>query len=141
MTYTTVRNAVQIGKAGEFLVCSALELMGHQTAICNGQGFDLLMFDEGETYRVEVKAARTKVNQRYKFATATGSGSKKLLSPDACDIVALVALDERMIVFRDVMQIKHKRTTVSIGDFDQPEAGQIRKAIQSVNARRNSENG
>jgi len=139
MAYTTVRNAVQIGKAGEFLVCSALELMGHQTAICNGQGFDLLMFDDdGETYRVEVKAARTKTNQRYKFATATGSASKKLLSPDDCDIVALVALDEKMIVFRDVMQIKHKRTTVSIGEFDQPEAGQLRKAIASVQARRNS---
>ena len=139
MAYTTVRNAVQIGKAGEFLVCSALELMGHQTAICNGQGFDLLMFDDdGETYRVEVKSARTKVNQRYKFGTATGSGSKKLLSPNDCDIVALVALDERMIVFRDVMQIKHKRTTISFDEFAQPEAGQIRKAIQSVKERRNS---
>lgn len=138
MAYTTVRNAVQIGKAGEFLVCSALELMGHQTAICNGQGFDLLMFDGADTYRIEVKSARTKNNQRYKFATATGSASKKLLSPEDCDIVALVALDERMIIFKDVMQIKHKRTTVGIRDFDQPEAGQIRKAIEAVKARRNS---
>lgn len=138
MAYTTVRNAVQIGKAGEFLVCSVLELLGHQTAICNGQGFDLLMFDDdGETYRVEVKSARTKTNQRYKFATATGSASKKLLSPDDCDIVALVALDEKMIIFKDVMQIKHKRTTVNIGEFDQPEAGQLRKAISSVKARKN----
>lgn len=139
MAYTTVRNAVQIGKSGEFLVCSVLELLGHQTAICNGQGFDLLMFDDdGETYRVEVKSARTKQSNRYKFATATGSASKKLLSPDDCDIVALVALDEKMIVFRDVVQIKHKRTTVSIDEFDQPEAGQLRKAISSVKARRNS---
>lgn len=139
MAYTTVRNAVQIGKSGEFLVCSALELMGHQTAICNGQGFDLLMFDDdGETYRVEVKSARTKQSNRYKFATSTGSASKKLLSPDDCDIVALVALDEKMICFKDVMQIKHKRTTVSIDQFDQPEAGQLRKAIASVKARRNS---
>lgn len=138
MAYTTVRNAVQIGKSGEFLVCSALELMGHQTAICNGQGFDLLMFDDdGETYRVEVKSARTKQSNRYKFATSTGSASKKLLSPDDCDIVALVALDEKMICFKDVMQIKHKRTTVSIDQFDQPEAGQLRKAIASVKARRN----
>ena len=138
MAYTTVRNAVQIGKAGEFLVCSVLELLGHQTAICNGQGFDLLMFDEdGETYRVEVKSARTKQSQRYKFATATGSASKKLLSPDDCDIVALVALDEKMVIFRDVMQVKHKRTTVGISEFDQPEAGQLRKAIASVKARRN----
>jgi hypothetical protein len=139
VAYTTVRNAVQIGKAGEFLVCSVLELLGHQTAICNGQGFDLLMFDDdGETYRVEVKSARSKINQRYKFATSTGSASKKLLSPDDCDIVALVALDEKMIIFKDVMQVKHKRTTVSINEFDQPEAGQLRKAIQSVKARRNS---
>ena len=139
MAYTTVRNAVQIGKSGEFLVCSALELMGHQTAICNGQGFDLLMFDDdGATYRVEVKSARTKQSNRYKFATSTGSASKKLLSPDDCDIVALVALDEKMICFKDVMQIKHKRTTVSIDQFDQPEAGQLRKAIASVKARRNS---
>jgi hypothetical protein len=70
--------------------------------------------------------------------TATGSGSKKLLSPDDCDIVALVALDEKMIIFTDVMQIKHKKTTVNIGRFDQPEAGQLRKAIASVKARKNS---
>lgn len=141
MAYTTVRNAVQIGKSGEFLVCSVLELLGHQTAICNGQGFDLLMFEAdggSETFRVEVKSCKSKSNQRYKFMTATGSGSKKLLSPDDCDIVALVALDEKMIVFRDVMQIKHKKTTVSIEQFDQPEAGQLRKAIASVKARRNS---
>lgn len=140
MAYTTVRNAVQIGKAGEFLVCSVLELLGHQTAICNGQGFDLLMFEDGtgDSYRIEVKSARTKQSQRYKFATATGSASKKLLSPDDCDIVALVALDEKMIIFRDVMQVKHKRTTVNIQEFDQPEAGQLRKAIASVRARRNS---
>ena len=141
MAYTTVRNAVQIGKSGEFLVCSVLELLGHQTAICNGQGFDLLMFEAdggGETYRVEVKSARTKSNRRYKFMTSSGSGDKRLLSSDDCDIVALVALDEKMIVFRDVVQIKHKRTTVSIDEFDQPEAGQLRKAISSVKARRNS---
>ena len=138
MAYTTVRNAVQIGKSGEFLVCSALELMGHQTAICNGQGFDLLMFDGADTYRIEVKSARTKQSNRYKFATSTGSASKKLLSADACDIVALVALDEKMIIFRDVMQIRQKNTTVNIHDFDQPEAGQLRKAIASVKARRNS---
>jgi len=136
MAYKTVRNAVQIGKAGEFLVCSALELMGHQTAICNGQGFDVLMFgDDGEAYRVEVKSAKSKVGNRYKFITSTGSSSKKLLSPDDCDIVALVALDEKMIVFKD---IKHKHTTVSFDEFAQPEAGQLRKAIQSVKARRNS---
>ena len=139
MAYTTVRNAAQIGKAGEFLVCSALELLGHQTAICNGQGFDLLMFDDcGEAYRVEVKSCRSKSNQRYRFMTATGSGSKKFLSPNDCDIVALVALDEKMIIFKDVMQITHKKTTVNIGEFDQPEAGQLRKAIASVKARKNS---
>jgi hypothetical protein len=140
MAYTTVRNAAQIGKAGEFLVCSALEMMGYQTAICNGQGFDLLCFssDDGEAYRIEVKSCKTKSNQRYKFMTATGSGSKKLLSPNDCDIVALVALDEKMIIFKDVMQIRHKKTTVNIGEFDQPEAGQLRKAIASVKARKNS---
>ena len=141
MGYQTVRNAVQIGKAGELLVSSVLELMGYQTAICNGQGFDLLMFGGeagNETYRVEVKSCQTRISQRYKFMTSSGSASRKIVSPNDCDIVALVALDERMIVFRDVMQIKHKRTTVSVDEFHQSEAGQIRKAIQSVNARRNS---
>ena len=139
MAYTTVRNAVQIGKSGEFLVCSALELMGYQTALCNGQGFDIAMWaEDGESYRVEVKAARTKANQRYKFGTSTGSKTKRHLSADACDIVALVALDEKMIIFRDVVQIENLRTTVSVSDFDQPEAGQLRKAIASVKARRNS---
>lgn len=137
MAYPTVRNAVQIGRAGEYLVCSSLELLGFQSALVNAQGFDVLMFED-EAYRVEVKSAKSKVGNRYKFATSTGSGSKKIMSPDDCDIVALVALDERMIVFRDVVQINHKRTTVSLEEFNQPEASQLRKAIQSVNARRNS---
>ena len=138
MAYPTVRNAVQIGRAGEYLVCSSLELLGFQSALVNAQGFDVLMLEDSEAYRVEVKSAKSKVGNRYKFATSTGSGSKKMMSPDDCDIVALVALDERMIVFRDVMQINHKRTTVSLEEFNQPEASQLRKAIQSVNARRNS---
>lgn len=137
MAYVTVRNAVQIGRAGEYLVCSSLELLGFQTALVNAQGYDVIFFDdEGEVYRVEVKSAKCKINQRYKFATSTGSASKKLLSPEAVDIVALVGLDEKVISYRDVMQVKHKRTTVSLSEFDQPEASQIRKAIESVRHRR-----
>lgn len=140
MTRPVVRNAVQIGRVGELLAQAFFE-ENYKTARVNHEGFDLLVFDDdGEPYRVEVKAASQAHAKSYKFATATGSGSKKLLSPSKCDIVALVAIDLRRMVVKDVTELKHKRTSVATSRFlDVPETTQIRKAIARARERKNEQ--
>lgn len=135
MAFTTVPRAVQIGRVGEFLAQAIFEDNSYKTARVNHEGFDLLVFDDaGDAIRVEVKASSRSHSKSYKFATATGSKAKRLLSADDTDIVVMVAIDLRRIVVRHVSEIVHKRTTVSESSFldDESEGTQIRKAIAKV---------
>ena len=135
MAFTTVPRAVQIGRVGEFLAQAIFEDNSYKTARVNHEGFDLLVFDDaGDAIRVEVKASSRSHSKSYKFATATGSKSKRLLSADDTDIVVMVAIDLRRIVVRHVSEIVHKRTTVPESSFldDESEGTQIRKAIAKV---------
>lgn len=140
MTRPIVRNAVQIGRVGELLAQAFFE-ENCKTARVNHEGFDLLIFDDdGEPLRVEVKAASQSYAKSYKFSTATGSGAKKLLSPDQCDIVAMVAIDLRRMVVKDVTELKHKRTSVAVSRFlDVPEATQIRQAVAKARKRKDEQ--
>ena len=118
MSYQTVPNAVQIGRIGELIAQAVFEENGYKTARVNHEGFDLLVFDDdGLPIRVEVKSASRAYEKSYKFATASGSKAKKLLSPDDCDIVVMVALDLRRVVVRDVLQLRHKRTSLGTCHF------------------------
>ena len=137
--YKTVRNAVQIGRVGELFAQAVFEENGYKTARVNHEGFDLLVFDDdGLPIKVEVKSSSRAYEKSYKFATASGSKNKKLLSPDDCDIVVMVAIDLRRGVVRDVMDLKHKRTSLGTGHFldSASEATQIRKAIQKYRSRK-----
>lgn len=140
MAHTTVMRACQIGRIGELIAQAVFEENGYKTARVNHEGFDLLVFDQedGLPIRVEVKSASRAYEKSYKFATASGSKAKKLLSPDDCDIVVMVALDLRRIVVRDVLQLKHKRTSLGTCHFldGGSEAAQIRKAIQKYRSRK-----
>ena len=133
-----VPDAVQIGRVGELLAEAIFEEAGYKCCRVNHTGFDLLVFAEDEPIRLEVKAASRAYAKSYKFATATGSKAKKLLSPDDCDIVCMVALDLRRCVVRDVMELKHKRTSLGTAHFlDGPsEAAQIRRAIDKYRSRK-----
>jgi len=129
---TEVINAVQIGKIGEHIACAIIEQIGYRANIVNQTGFDLVFFDDNNlSWRVEVKSCSTRerTQPRWMFMTSKGSGAKKLLSEDDCDIVALVAIDERRVCFRHVRQLKNKRTRLYQKDFDEPEAVQLRKAM------------
>jgi Holliday junction resolvase-like predicted endonuclease len=137
--YPTIRNAVQIGRIGELIAQAVLEENGYKTARVNHVGFDLLMFDDdGLPIKVEVKSSSRAYEKSYKFATASGSKNKKLLSPNDCDIVIMVALDLRRVVVRDVMELKHKRTSLGTCHFldSGSEATQIRKAVQKYRSRK-----
>ena len=141
MSYKTVANAVQLGRAGELIAMAAFEIAGLKGVLVNQVGFDILAFDEdGNSYRVEVKSSShsqglNKIS--YKFMTSTGSSSKKALNKEDADIIVLVALDIKRIVARCASTLPNKRTSITLDEFDEPETLQIQRAITEVRKRKN----
>ena len=99
-------NDLQIGKAGEYLVCADLILKGH-IAYPSEQGlpYDVVFDKGGKLFRVQVKTTRSPRNMQrvnpvrgYIFnIKRRGKGGRKSTSKYTCDLFALVALDTRVI--------------------------------------------
>lgn len=127
-----VFSAVQRGKCGELIAEAIFEQNLYKSCRVNQEGFDLIVFDEGEPFRVEVKTSSVVEGGSYCFMTSKGSKSKKLYTPDNVDLMCFVALDLRRVVVRYVSNVTHKRTRVRPSEFEKCEATQIRKAIAEV---------
>tara|TARA_R110000765_G_scaffold423938_1_gene533624 strand:- start:838 stop:1155 length:318 start_codon:yes stop_codon:yes gene_type:complete len=82
-------------------------------------GCDLLCYD-ASFYRVEVKtasdteAARPKM---FRWGTCRGSKKKVMVTTEHCDVIALVALPLRRVVFRSTQQITGKNTRLAASRF------------------------
>ena len=107
---------MQIGKAGEYLVCADLIMRGH-IAYPSEQGlpYDVVADIDGRLFKVQVKTTRThkKTPQRtgnwrtYAFnVKRCGKKNTKAHSTETCDIFALVALDERRIGYIASKEVK-----------------------------------
>jgi hypothetical protein len=68
--------------------------------------------------------------------TSKGSKSKHIINSKDADLVCFVALPIRSCVIKCITAVEKKRTTVCATDFDEPEATQIRKALDKVRKRR-----
>lgn len=133
MAYVRVNNAVELGRCGELIAEAIFEQNGYKCARVNHTGFDLLIFDGNEAYRVEVKSSsfsERKAGTRYKFMTSKGSGSKRLITSDDCDLICYIALDLRRACIKPVGSLQKKRTTLQAAEFDIDEGMQIAKAIR-----------
>lgn len=104
------RYALEIGKAAEHLVCADLILSGYRCFLSDqGLPYDVVVDVAGRLIRVQVKAScfARNVNasgrserMAYSFGVrAAGKGNRRRLSNDACDLVALVALDIGVIAY------------------------------------------
>lgn len=107
---------LQIGKAGEYLVCADLILHGH-IAFPSEQGlpYDVVFEWKGKLLKVQVKTTRTSKNipQRknpvkgYIFnIKRRGKNNHSRTSNDTCDIFALVALDTKIIGYLPNTNVK-----------------------------------
>jgi hypothetical protein len=108
---------LQIGKAGEYLVCSELIMMGF-IAYPSEQGlpYDVVMDYNGKLLKLQVKTTRglRAVLQRknptkaYQFnIKRCGKKNRQLRTSDSVDLFALVALDTKQVGFmlnKDVKQ-------------------------------------
>ena len=131
-----VFSAVQRGKCGELIAEAVFEQNLYKSCRVNQEGFDLIVFDEGQSFRVEVKTASAVEGRSYCFMTSKGSKSKKVYTPDDVDLMCFVALDLRRIVVKCVSNVTQKRTRVRPEEFEKCEATQIRKAIAEVRKRK-----
>jgi hypothetical protein len=108
MTIADVED-LEIGKAAEHLVVADLILAGYRAFLSDqGLPYDVIIDDGGSLYRVQVKATRglKAVPQRsaytpgYLFHTRrAGKGGRRRYRGDEFDLLALVALDIRVIAY------------------------------------------
>jgi len=98
---------LQIGKAGEYLVCADLIMSGY-IAYPSEQGlpYDVVLDAGGRLLKVQVKTTRThkqtpqRVNNSNTYAfnvKRRGKMNRELHTTTSCDLFALVALDERIV--------------------------------------------
>lgn len=107
---------MQIGKAGEYLVCADLIMRGY-VAYPSEQGlpYDVVLDMGGELIKVQVKTTRThkqtpqRVNNSNTYAfnvKRRGKLNRGAHSSESCHIFALVALDEKQIGYMKNEDIK-----------------------------------
>jgi hypothetical protein len=121
---------IQIGKAGEYLVCADLILKGF-IAFPSEQGlpYDVIFDYKGRLLRVQVKTTRSSKNipQRklpvrgYIFnIKRCGKHNSKRTTENSCDLFALVALDTRTIGYlanKDVRETMNFRSKEFKGTY------------------------
>jgi hypothetical protein len=107
---------LQIGKAGEYLVCADLILQGH-IAFPSEQGlpYDVVFEYKGRLLKVQVKTTRTskdipqrKISVKGYIFNIKRCGKRNLqqTTPESCDIFALVALDSHAIGYIPNQNVK-----------------------------------
>ena len=107
---------LQVGKAGEYLVCADLIIKGY-IAFPSEQGlhFDVVMFDGDHLYKIQVKTTRKPMpvpqrverTDKYMFQVRRcGKGGRHSYGESDVDIFALVALDTRSIGYLRASEAK-----------------------------------
>lgn len=115
------QNALSIGKAAEHLVCADLLLAGYNAFLSDqGLPYDIVIDHGGRLIRVQVKSTGGKRETLSKARTAIsgsrlgyvfqvsrrGRGGRSRLTESHCEIIALVALDLRMVAYLPVARVR-----------------------------------
>ncbi len=123
-----MKNALQIGKAGEHLVCADLLMNGYEAYLSDqGLVYDIVLDSNEKLYRVQVKATlkprelncqgrKSRIGYSYSARIRGKNGDARLKNTE-CDIVAFVALDIKRVAY---FLVDFTPTTVSLSpsDFD-----------------------
>lgn len=109
--------ALEMGKAAEHIVCADLLISGHQAFLSDqGLPYDVLVDIGGRILRIQVKGTSVSRNAQtstkapndvYQFYVRRRgrNGLGERLSSEHCDIVALVALDIRVVAYFPVADL------------------------------------
>lgn len=107
---------LQIGKAGEYLVCADLILQGH-IAFPSEQGlhYDIVVDCGGKLIRIQVKTTqnyrprpqRKEIIPSYLFqCRRCGKGGRKSYSNEDIDIMAFVGLKDKVIGYLPISKVR-----------------------------------
>lgn len=135
-------SACQKGRIGEYLAAAVIETMGWNCIFSPANHFDLVAGAEDRFMRIQVKAASRspKTNhygECYYFSCATGSSRKIKINPAHVDIIAFVALDQRLVHFMPVKDVQKVTLRLRDEHFSKDiEAGSWAAATQAVTGKK-----
>lgn len=110
----TLSKELQIGKAGEHLVCCDLILQGYSAFLADqGLAFDIVVEYDGKLQKIQVhstKQKRTcgKSKNIYRFGTRRGKGNITRVRNAEVDCYAFVALDILKIAYVPISEMMAK---------------------------------
>jgi len=147
---------LQIGKAGEHLVCCDLILQGYSAFLADqGLPFDVLVEIDGSLKRIQVRATMGlstwgKSKDIYRFGTRKGKGAITRVKKAEVDYYAFVALDIKQIAYIPIKKmlsnngkvkqtmdfksrnIKYKGRVYSNGTIRKPEWGKYLQDYKKI---------
>lgn len=108
-----MKDALTLGRAAEHVVVADLLLSGYQAFLTEqGMPYDVVLDHDGKLVRVQVKATQSPIDvnwgrhaERIAYSwnvRSRGRNRKQRLGNEDCDLVALVALDIRVIAYLPV---------------------------------------
>jgi hypothetical protein len=104
-------DATQIGEVGEHFVTSVLGGFGLEVFKTNGKGYDLIVMNEPNApIRVDVKTKSSLEGQRIYNIKKGKKTNYRDFDPQACDIFALVCLEDLSISFHRSEDYAGKRS-------------------------------
>lgn len=107
----TISKELQIGKAGEHLVCCDLIKQGFSAFLADqGLSYDVVVDVNGRLYRIQVKTTSAlvdlpKATRIYRFNIARGRGAILRFTPSVADYFAFVALDILEVAYVPISQM------------------------------------
>ena len=111
-------NELQLGKAGEHLVCADLILQGYNAFLADqGLPYDVLVDVDGKIKRIGVKSTKqltstSKSKDIYRFGTRKGKGGITRIRKSEVDYYAFVALDIKKIAYVPIKEMLVKNGKV-----------------------------
>lgn len=105
---------LQLGKAGEHMVCSDLILQGYSAFLADqGLPYDVLIDKNGKLKRIQVKSTSklsswTKSKNVYRFGTRRAKGGKARVTKAEVDYYAFVALDIKKVAYIPISEMISK---------------------------------
>ena len=102
---------LQLGKAGEHLVCFDLISQGHNAFLADqGLPYDVLVDMNGIIKRIQVKTCSMandhgKSKNVYRFSLRSGKGANRAITASKIDYMAFVFLDIKRVQYIPVKQI------------------------------------
>tara|TARA_S200002703_G_C3739928_1_gene227537 strand:- start:408 stop:908 length:501 start_codon:yes stop_codon:yes gene_type:complete len=115
---------LRIGKIGEYLTASSLESLNVKCDIVSQEGFDILAYTNGIIIRVQVKSTacprlNSKKEKRKKYIFLCAKSTKKIiLTEDDCDVIALVAVDLKKVLYIPVTSLMGATHRVLPEDYE-----------------------